>query len=192
MSTRIVLSAVATSMAAALVVMAGCSTAPSETKPAAAAKPLEDGQAPLPANYKSWPKFLTSVQRPDVKQVRDIYINPTGYQARAGQAFAPGTTFVMENFSVKLDAAGNPVMTDGRLVNADLVRVFVMAKGPGYGSQVPPELKTGDWVFASFDATGNKTADNLVACRPCHVPLASKDFVARYDEYFAERSKGYQ
>jgi hemoglobin len=179
-----------TTFSAALVSMAGCTTAPSET--ALTAKPLEDGQVSLPASYKSWPKFLTSVQRPDAKQVRDVYINPTGYLAKAGQPFAQGTTFVMENFSVKLDAAGNPVKgADGKLVKADLVRVFVMAKGLGYGAQVPPELKTGDWVFASYDATGNKTADSLAACRPCHVPLASKDFVARYDEYFVERGKGY-
>jgi hemoglobin len=129
---------------------------------------------------------------PAAEQVRDIYINPTGYQAKVGQPFAYGTTFVMENFSVKLDASGNPVKgSDDKLVKADLVRVFVMAKGPGYGSKLSPELKTGDWVFASYDATGNKTADSLVACRPCHITLASKDFVARYDEYFVERGKGY-
>lgn len=176
----------------AAVLAAGCTTSPSETAPVAAAKPLEDGEVALPTGYKSWPKFLASVQRPDIKQVRDIYVNPVGYQATAGQPFPNGSTFVMENFSVKLDAAGNPVTgPDGKLVKADLVRVFVMAKGPGFGAQVPAELKTGNLVFASYDAAGGKTADVLITCRPCHLPAANKDFVLRYDEYFAARGKGY-
>lgn len=71
----------------AAVLVAGCTTSPSETAPVAAAKPLEDGEVALPTGYTSWPKFLASVQRPDVKQVRDIYVNPTGYQATAGSPF---------------------------------------------------------------------------------------------------------
>jgi Cytochrome P460 len=98
---------------------------------------------------------------------------------------------VMENFAAQVDPAGNPrTGPDGRLVKGDLLRVFVMAKGPGYGANVPPELKTGDWAFASYDAKGARTADNLNGCRGCHVPLASADYVFRADEFYAARSKG--
>lgn len=174
-----------------LSVVAGCQSTPEKmATPAVAMTPLNDGEIPLPASYKAWPKYLTDIQRPDAKQVRDIYINPTGYQAKAGQPFAPGTLFVMENWSIK-EADGKAVMVDGRLVKDKLLRVFVMAKGPGFASNVPPELKTGDWVYTSYDAAGAKTADPIAACRACHVPLASKDFVFRYDEYFAVRAKGY-
>jgi hemoglobin len=152
---------------------------------------LNDGDIPLPADYRSWPKFLTSVQRPDAKQVRDIYINQAGTTNRSGQPFAQGTVFVMENFAAQVDAAGAPrTGADGKLVKGDLVRVFVMAKGPGYGTNVPAELKTGDWAFASYDGKGAKAADNLNGCRGCHVPLASADFVFRVDEFHAVRSKG--
>lgn len=171
--------------------VAGCQSTPETmTTPAAAMKPLNDNEIPLPANYKAWPTFLSNIQRPDAKQVRDIYINPTGYQNKAGQPFANGTLFVMENWSIK-EADGKAVMVDGKLVKDKLVRVFVMAKGPGFGAAVPAELRTGDWVYTSYDATGAKTADPIAACRACHIPLASKDFVARYDEYFAARAKGY-
>ncbi len=152
---------------------------------------LNDGEVPLPVDYKSWPKFLTSVQRPDAKQVRDIYVNQAGTKNRSGQPFAQGTVFVMENFAAQVDATGAPrASADGKLVKGDLLRVFVMAKGPGYGANVPPELKNGDWVYASYDAKGAKTADNLNGCRSCHAPLAGADFVFRADEFHAARSKG--
>lgn len=175
----------------AAAVLASCSMmSGSETK--TAMTPLEDGQLPLPVNYKSWPKFLSAVQRPDANQVREIYVNPIGYQAKAGEPFAHGTIFVMENYALQMGADGKPATgSDGKLVKGTLQRVFVMAKGPGYASQVVKELKTGDWAYTSYDASGNKTADPIVACRACHVPLANKDFVARYDEYFAARAKGY-
>ena len=147
-------------------------------------KPINDGEAALPVDYLAWPKYLPSVQRPDAKEVRDIYI-------KAGQSFANGTVLVMENFAAQVDAAGNPVTgADGKLIRGNLVRVFVMAKGAGYGATVPKELKTGDWVYAAYDASGKKTADSLTACRSCHIPLASSDFVFRVDEYYATRTTG--
>ena len=153
-------------------------------------KPVNDGEVALPADYKTWPKFLSSVQRPDAKQVRDIYINPTGTGSKADQPFPNGTVIVMENFAVQVDAAGNPRSgADGKLVKSNLVRVFVMAKGRGYGANLPSELRTGDWVFTAYDASGTKTADSLTACRSCHIPLASSDFVFRVDEYYAARPK---
>lgn len=153
--------------------------------------PLQDGEVPLPAGYSGWPKFLSAVQRPDAKQVREIYVNPTGFNSKTGQPFAHGTTLVMENYAAQLDAAGAPVMSaDGKLVKGKLLRVFVMSKGPGFGSTVPAELKNGEWAYASFDASGGKTADTLGPCRTCHLPQSGKDFVFRYDEYVATRAKG--
>src|SRR5690349_16283837 len=44
------------------IAFAGCTSAP----PAMQAKaPLKDGEPAVPGDYKSWPKMLTSVQRPD-------------------------------------------------------------------------------------------------------------------------------
>jgi hemoglobin len=150
----------------------------------------EDGEVPLPKNYKDWPKFLSAVQRPDVKQVREIYVNPTGGKTQPGQPFANGTMFVMENYAAELHGDGNPAQgPDGKLLKGNLMRVFVMSKNEGNGTKVAPELKNGDWAYTSYDAAGNKTVDPLNACRACHLPLASKDYVQRYDEYFATRSK---
>ncbi len=169
---------------ASLALLAACST---PSKPTLT--PVQDGEVALPAGYKAWPKFLSEVQRADVKQVREIYVNPTGYAARQGESYAHGTTFVMENWAAQVDESGTPLRgADGKLVRGILMRVFVMSKAPGNGSAA--EVKNGDWAYGSYDAAGNKTADNLGACRACHLPLAAKDFVFRYDEHFAARAKG--
>lgn len=172
---------------AAAALLAACSTAPA---PMSVSAPLQDGEVPLPSGYRAWPKFVSEIQRPDVKQVREIYVNQTGARTPAsGQSFAHGTIFVMENYGAQVDATGQPVKgADGKLVKGNLLRVFIMSKGPGFGSAGEP--KNGDWAYGTFDAAGNKTADNLGACRTCHLPLASKDFVFRTDEYVAARAKG--
>lgn len=149
---------------------------------------LEDGEIALPTGYQSWPKFLSAIQRPDVKQVREIYVNSVGYKTRAGDAYAQGSTFVMENWAVKTASDGTPVIgADGMLVKDRIAKVFLMQKGPGFGSKALKELKIGDWVFGSYDDSGAKVAEQFNACRGCHLPLASKDFVWRYDEHFATR-----
>ncbi|HEU5296023.1 MAG TPA: cytochrome P460 family protein, partial [Burkholderiaceae bacterium] len=88
----------------------GCATAP--PSPA-----LKDGELAVPADYKTWPKFLSAVQRPDAKQVREIYMNPTARNATAGSGFANGTVFVMENYAAKARADGTlETGPDGKLV----------------------------------------------------------------------------
>jgi len=147
--------------------------------------PPKDGQLPLPADYKSWPKFLSAVQRPDAKQVRELYINPKGATAAQGQPFPNGTLFVMENFKVKENPDGTPAVgPDGKLIKGDLAKIFVMGKGDGWGKDVPDAVKTGAWVYSAFGPDGKAFTEDFTKCRSCHAPLAQKDFVHRYDEYF--------
>lgn len=165
-------------------VLIGCTA----TKPPAPVAALKDGELAVPADYKTWPKFLTAIQRPDAKQVREIYMNPAAKAGTAALGFPNGSVFVMENFAVKVDASGNPVLgPDGKLVKGDLLRVFVMGKNAGWGQSAPEGLKNGDWIYAAWLPSGQKAADPIAACRACHLPLgSSKDFVHRYDEYFAK------
>jgi len=143
-----------------------------------------DGEIALPNDYRSWPVFLKDVQRPDLKQVRDIYINARGL--KSSRPFPYGTVMVMELYSVRTDAEGKPLLdASGRLQKASLSKVFVMEKGPGWGQAVKPELRTGEWVYAAFDASGKSLGPDVTACRACHVPLQSTDFVARVAEFEA-------
>ncbi len=169
------------SLAVAALVLAGCATTPPP-------KPLNDGELALPADYKAWPKFLSAVQRANAKQVREIYMNKTGAAATAAAGFANGTAFVMENYAAKANADGTPVTgPDGKLVKGELQRVFVMGKGEGWGQAVAAPLRTGNWVYTSYLANGQKGPEDLITCRACHIPAANKDFVLRYDEHFAQR-----
>lgn len=167
-------------MTLATVLLAGCAM----FRPA----PLKDGELALPADYKSWPKFLSAVQRPDAKQVREIYMNPAARQATAASGFPNGTVFVMENFAARARADGTlETGPDGKLVKGELLRIGVMGKGEGWGLDVPEVLRNGNWVYAQWMPNGQKAPDDLNTCRACHLPVANKDFVHRYDEHFASR-----
>lgn len=152
---------------------------------------LKDGELAAPANYRSWPKFLVDIQRPDAKQIRDIYINPLGHATKAGQPFPNGTISVMDIYVAKENPDGTPTKgADGKLVRGNLAKVYVMGKGAGWGEAVSPaELKNGDWVYSAYTSDARTPSnDDIATCRACHLPLANKDFVHRFDEYFEKRA----
>ena len=166
--------------------VAGCA----QTPPPAPVAKLKDGELAVPANYKAWNSTILNVQRPDVKQIRDIYVNDVGAKSKAGGAFGNGTVSVMEIYAAKLGADGAPVKgDDGNMVKEKLVKVFVMGKEAGWGESAPANLKNGDWIYSGYLADGKTAApDPAAACRGCHLPLGeAKDFFHRYDEYFQKR-----
>lgn len=170
-------------IAVAVAVLAGCASAP------APAPILLDGQLAQPANYKAWPKFLSNIQRPDAKQVREIYMNDVALGGSRDKGFPMGSVFVMENYA----AVANPDGTlakgpDGNLVKGNLAAVFVMGKNPGWGQAVAEPLRNGNWIYSAYLPSGDKSPANTDTCRACHVPLgASKDWVHRYDQYFDQK-----
>lgn len=165
-------------------VLSGCAT-----KTEAPVAVVKDGELPVPADYKSWPKFLSGIQRADAKQVREIYMNPVAQKGTHAAGFPNGTVFVMENWAAQANADGTLKSgPDGKLVKGDLLRVFVMGKNQGWGQDVPEPLKNGNWVYATYLANGQPGPEPMVGCRSCHAPLtASKDFVHRYDEHFTQK-----
>ena len=50
-----------------------------------------DGDLGVPADYKSWSKFVPTVDKAKAGQVREIYINDTGLKAKRGGDFPYGT-----------------------------------------------------------------------------------------------------
>ena len=94
------------------------------------------------------------------------------------------TPEVVSHFAEELtDNAGRGVVntvSDVKLVKGDLLRVFVMGKGAGWGQAVPESLRNGNWVYASYLADARrKGPEDLTTCRACHLPLANKDFVQK-------------
>ena len=155
-----------------------------------AAPGLQDGELAVPANYRDWPVFLADIDKVEAKQIRDIYISHVGHMAKAGEAFPDGTISVMEIWNPQMTASGELKMdADGKLVKADLKAIYVMGKSAGAGEMVPENLRNGDWVYSAYQADGvTSTGSDATACRACHTPQADKDWVHRYDEYFANRN----
>ena len=148
----------------------------------------KDGEVRLAAEYRTWPQFLTGIDKEQIKQVRDIYINPVGARTMAGKAFPNGTMMVMELYKAKEKADGSLEMSsDGKLVKGDLAKLFIMAKGEGWGQGIPDPLKNGAWIYSAAGPGGKPLMEDFSKCRACHAPLAQKDFVHRYDEYFEKR-----
>ncbi len=174
------------SQALCAVAIWGCAEIGSSETASAPTK-LKDGEPALPVGYQTGPKFLSEVQRPDIKQVRELFINAVGAATKAGQPFPNRTVMVMELYKAKLDGETPVTGPDGKLVKGDLAKIFVMEKGEGWGQEVPENLRTGNWVFAAYGPDGKALAEDFSKCRGCHAPLAMKDFVLRYDEYFEKR-----
>jgi hypothetical protein len=82
-----------------------------------------------------------------------------------------------------------PLDAAGRMSKDTLSKVFLMAKGPGWGAAgVPAALKNGDWIYTAYEGNGTRGAADQSSCRACHLPLADKDFVFHYDVYFQQRA----
>lgn len=190
-------SIVSVCVASVAIVVAGCSAidgnqVKEEAKDMMAmAKPgLKDGEIAVPEGYRDWPVFLSDINKVAGKQIRDIYISPMGHKTKSGADFPDGTVSVMELWNVKMGSDGTPEMDDdGNMTKDDLKAIFVMGKSPGAGELVDnPALRTGDWVFAGYEADGvTPGGPDAAACRACHVAEAENDWVFRYDEYFAKR-----
>ncbi len=157
--------------------------------PIQAASAKLDGDISVPEDYRSWPKFVPTVDKPN-GQVREIYINQAGLNANKGERFPAGTITVMELYSPKQDNEGNPIKdAKGRLIKDKLDKIFVMEKGENWGNQLPSTvINNGDWLYGAYLADGSTPAtQDYSGCRGCHAPLAENDFIHRYDEHFTHK-----
>lgn len=172
---------------AAATVIAGCSSMPAPENNTVAKK---DGEIAVPDGYRSWANFVPTVDKEAVGQVRELYVNDKGLETKRGESFPFGTVHVMEIYSAKKDAADNLRRdSDGKLVKGDLAKIFVMAKGEGWGRALDAgTIKNGDWVYSAYEADGKTAAmSGFTKCRSCHEPLAGDDYVAGYSDHFDNR-----
>jgi hypothetical protein len=139
----------------------------------------------FPQDFSKGALYAT-VDRPDNKQYRELYVSPPSAldAARKGELLPSGTVLTMVQYAAKLDAAGNPEKdANGRFIKTNVVGYTVMEKRTGWGAEYPESQRNGEWEYQAFkaDQTPNPAA-NLTNCFTCHKPLGDKvDFVFSYD-----------
>lgn len=150
------------------------------------ATPLCAQQATGPARVKYPAGFETNfvlysiVDRFDGKHARFMYIDkPSLAASKPGEALPDGVIVVMQLRAVELDSAGEPVLDEkGRMKPTDKVNaVFVQEKRKGWGQDIAPELRNGDWDYAVFKADGSVNDQiKLDGCFTCHLNRKGRDF----------------
>jgi plastocyanin len=136
-------------------------------------------QVAFPADWAKGQLYAT-VDRPDVKQYRELYAAPEVVAAvRAGKPVPDGAVLTLAAYMAQQDANGVPLKdANGRFIKGALAAVNVMQKKAGWGESIPSPIRNGDWVYQSFapDGKANEKA-NLTACYQCHLPFAKDDFL---------------
>jgi Cytochrome P460 len=139
----------------------------------------------FPKDYAKGVLYGT-VDRADLKQVRQLYANSQAAvdAAKAGKPLPDGVVITMVQYAAQVDGEGNAVKgADGRFIKTDkIVGYTVMEKRPGWGKDVPEDIRNGDWQYQAFltDQTPNPKAQ-LAACFKCHKPLDKQDFLFSWD-----------
>jgi len=135
-----------------------------------------------PSDYLKGVLYQT-LDRPDVKQYRELYATPAAIDAvRKGKPIPAGTVLTLVQWSVEQDADGTPRKdSNGRFIKKEIIAHTVMEKQAGWGADYPADWpRNGEWEYAAFTADGQpnpKANANNKACFTCHLPHAKQDFV---------------
>jgi plastocyanin len=135
----------------------------------------------FPAGFERW-EMYTSLDRPDLKQHRELYAKPEVVKAvREGRPIPYGAVLVQAAYAVKLDEKGTPVKdANGRFIKEKLAAITVMEKRQGWGAEYPAQKRNGEWEYAAFTPEGKpneKANAGIDACFNCHKPHEKQDYV---------------
>jgi len=145
----------------------------------------------LPADYDPSKFVLYGVHnRPDNGQVRYLYANPIAAEGAKKDGELPnGSVLVMEVYKAKVDAAGQPMARpDGVFEKGDLFFYGLMEKQPGWGKDIPENIRNGDWNYTTYSPQkANRLDTKEEPCLACHKMVGtSADYVLSYDELVAK------
>lgn len=140
---------------------------------------LAKTNATLPANYKTTFTMYQTVNRPDINQVRYLYANDVAVRsAREGKPLPDGSLLVLEQHAARMGPDGKPVTgSDGFFVAEKLVAYSVMERGPGWGKEIPENIRNEDWHYAGYSLERTLRSLNQAECLACHKPLDKDSFM---------------
>ena len=145
----------------------------------------------LPADWQARFVRYATVDKPDRKIIRHMYVNPEAYAAtRAGQPAPHGTLLIMADTRARLDPQGNPLLdTAGRFIpEPGWIAIGTQQKEAGWGEGYGPDQRNGEWEYAAFDGAGQRRNIPLNSCFTCHLQArAGQDFNFTYWDHAAAR-----
>lgn len=133
---------------------------------------------------KDWEQTYTFAATRDMHRggntIVDIFVNAAAVASGRGDGpLGSGSKIVMKGTRAKLDANGQPLLDDkGRMIKDTASgAITVMEKRAGWGADNPPDLRNGDWEYATFGADGVRGTGSTQSCFECHGALEELDYV---------------
>lgn len=133
-----------------------------------------------------------AINFPATRRVQIFYANDVALAAaRDGRPLPEGSVLVGELFAAELDAEKKPVTgADGLYLPAERIAFVAMARGAGWGRDIPEMLRNGDWNYAAFTAARQpRPSVNQAECLACHKPLANASYVFTLEPLAAARRR---
>lgn len=145
----------------------------------------------LPPDWESRFIRYATVDKPDRKIIRHLYVNPEAFAAaRPGQPLPHGTRIIMADTRARLGPDGNPLLDQqGRFIpEPGWIAIAVQEKQPGWGEGYGPEKRNGEWEYARFQGDGTRNPASVEACFTCHLQArAQQDFAFNFWDYVQQR-----
>ncbi|OGA37892.1 MAG: hypothetical protein A3G24_04905 [Betaproteobacteria bacterium RIFCSPLOWO2_12_FULL_62_13] len=134
----------------------------------------------FPEGYKDTFTKYHTINFPATKQVRYYYANEAAVRAaKEGNALPHDSVLFAEVYAARLDTEKKPVMGgDGFYVADKLLFYTAMARGTGWGKDIPEMLRNGDWNYTVFTTDKqHRPGVNQALCLACHKPLGNTSYV---------------
>ncbi len=145
----------------------------------------------FPEGYKETFTKYHTINFPATKQVRYFFANQIAAQAaRQGKPLPDGSVLFNETYAARLDSGEKPVMGgDGFFVADKLLSYGAMARGAGWGQDIPEMLRNGDWNYAVFTPDKqHRQGVNQAECLACHKARESVSYTFTLKELAHEPS----
>lgn len=130
-----------------------------------------------------FPQGFREYRREDDAASRSVTVSwanaPAWAAAAAGQPLPDGSIVIVASHAAEADANGALKRdAQGRLVAGPAQSYSGMQAQAGWGAEVPPLLRNGNWHYALFSAAGEPRGGALhPRCLACHQPQAANSHV---------------
>jgi len=141
---------------------------------------IRKSQMPFPKDFPKGYVLYDTTKKDDQNAVSKSYVNNVGLQAaKADKPLPDGTSILVVNYAVKLDANKKPVTEkDGSWALDKVMSYAGMEARANWGKDIPELLRNTNWNYGVFGPDkAPRTEINQAVCLACHKPKAATSFV---------------